>query len=105
MISSTLDRSLLDKWIVHFNTRKHTNESIYFSVSELEQALLARRQASFWYFDLNEKRERVYRKEHKLYVVDPAALVSSSIGSGPSLTGTASHTSTPTPSGTPSPRC
>lgn len=61
--------------IVHFNTRKHTNESIYFSVSELEQALISKCQASFVYFDLNEKHEKVYRKEKKLYVVDPIALV------------------------------
>ncbi|MBQ2070758.1 MAG: WYL domain-containing protein [Oscillospiraceae bacterium] len=66
---------ILQENIVHFNTRKHTNESIYYSVSELEQALLAKRQASFHYFDLNENHERVYRKEQKLYVVDPAALV------------------------------
>lgn len=67
--------AILKENIVHFNTRKHTNESIYFSVSELEQALLAHCQASFYYFDLNEKHERVYRKEQKLYIVNPAALV------------------------------
>ena len=61
--------------IVHFNTRKHTNESIFYSVNELEQALIQKRQASFLYFDLNEKHERVYRKEQKRYVVDPVALV------------------------------
>lgn len=66
---------ILKSSIVHFNTRKHTNESIYFSVNELEYALLHKRQASFYYFDLNEKHERVFRKEQKKYVVDPIALV------------------------------
>ena len=61
--------------LVHFNTRKHTNEAIYYSVNELEQALIQKRQASFFYFDLNEHHERVYRKEQKRYVVDPVALV------------------------------
>ena len=61
--------------IVHFNTRKHTNESIYYSVNELEQALIEKRQASFFYFDLNENHQRVYRKDQQLYVVDPIALV------------------------------
>ena len=61
--------------IVHFNTRKHTNESIFYSVNELEQAMIQKRQASFHYFDLNEKHERVYRKEQKRYIVDPIALV------------------------------
>ena len=66
---------ILKSSIVHFNTRKHTNEAIYYSVNELEQALIQKRQASFFYFDLNEKHERVYRKEQKKYVVDPIALV------------------------------
>lgn len=66
---------ILKSNIVHFNTNKHTNEAIYYSVNELEQALLQKKQASFLYFDLNEKRERVYRKEQKNYVVDPIALV------------------------------
>ena len=66
---------ILQENIVHFNTRKHTNEAIYYSVNELEQALLAKRQASFLYFDLNENHERVYRKDRQRYVVNPAALV------------------------------
>lgn len=61
--------------LVHFNTRKHTNESTLYIVNELEEALLKKRQASFYYFDLNELRERVYRKKRQLYVVDPAALI------------------------------
>ena len=44
-------------------------------IRKLEEALLRKCQASFYYFDLNEKHERVYRKEQKLYVVDPAALI------------------------------
>ena len=66
---------ILRSSIVHFNTHKHTNESIYYSVNELEQALLAKRQASFLYFDLNENHDRVYRKDRQRYVVNPAALV------------------------------
>ena len=67
--------TILRENIVHFNTRKHTNENTLYSVNELEQALISRRQASFVYFDLNEKHEKVYRKEKQLYVVDPIALV------------------------------
>lgn len=67
--------TILKENIVHFNTRKHKNESIFFSVNELEQALIGNCQVSFFYFDLNEKHEKVYRKEKKLYVVDPIALV------------------------------
>lgn len=61
--------------IVCFNTRKHSNESIYYTVGYLEEALLRKRKASFFYFDLDENRQRVYRKNMKRYVVDPMALV------------------------------
>ena len=67
--------TILHENLVRFNTRKHTNENTLYSVNELEQALISRRQASFVYFDLNEKHEKVYRKEKKNYVVDPIALV------------------------------
>ena len=61
--------------IVCFNMRKHTNEMIFYSVQALEDAIRERKQASFLYFDLNENRERVYRKEGARYLVDPMALV------------------------------
>ena len=38
---------LFEQNVVRFNTRKHTNESIYFSVNKLERALTDRCQASF----------------------------------------------------------
>ena len=74
-LGSSRRAEILQSNIVRFNTRKHTNESIYYSVNELEQALLAKRQASFLYFDLNENHDRVYRKDRQRYVVNPAALV------------------------------
>ncbi len=66
---------LLKGNIVCFNTRKHTNEMIYYNVQALEDAIREHRQASFLYFDLNEARERVYRKDGARYLVDPMALV------------------------------
>ena len=61
--------------MVQFNTRKHFNESIYYNVDTLERALMENRKVSFLYFDLDENRRRVYRKEKQRYVVDPVALV------------------------------
>lgn len=61
--------------LVTFNTRKHTNESIYYSVDALETALQQKCKASFRYFDLNEHNERVYRKEGDRYTVNPVGLV------------------------------
>ena len=66
---------ILKSNIVCFNTRKHTNEDIYKNVEVLETALQAKTQASFYYFDRNEKGERVYRKKKKRYIVEPMALI------------------------------
>lgn len=61
--------------LVCFNTRKHTNESILYNVQALEDAIREHRRASFRYFDLDENRRRVYRREGERYLVDPMALV------------------------------
>ena len=61
--------------LVTFNTRKHTNEAIYYIVDALENALQQKRKASFRYFDLNEHGERVFRKEGERYLVNPVGLV------------------------------
>lgn len=66
---------LLKGNIVSFNTRKHSNELIFYSIEALEQALLTGKQASFLYFDLDEKKKRVYRKNGERYEVEPLALV------------------------------
>lgn len=58
-----------------FNTRKHSNESIYYTVLFLDKALRQQKKASFYYFDLNEWHEKIYRKEHSRYIVEPIALV------------------------------
>lgn len=61
--------------IVHFNTRKHTNEQIYYTVSVLEQAIRNKQKASFQYFDLDEKLNKVFRKDGEMYLTEPIALV------------------------------
>ena len=42
---------------------------------QIELAIRQKKQVSFYYFDLDEKRNRVYRKEKKRYITDPVALV------------------------------
>ena len=61
--------------LVTFNTRKHTNEAIYYTVDTLERALQQKLKASFQYFDLDENGNRVLRKKSKRYVVNPVGLV------------------------------
>ena len=74
-LGGTRKAELLQDNLICFNTRKHTNDAIYATVSVLEAALSEHKKASFYYFDLNENREKVYRKDKERYVVDPIALV------------------------------
>lgn len=66
---------ILQSNMVYFNTRKHRNESIYYNVDYLEDAIEQKKKVIFYYFDLNENGEKVYRNGHHHYVVEPIALV------------------------------
>jgi predicted DNA-binding transcriptional regulator YafY len=61
--------------IVHFNTRKHNNEQIYYNVNVLENAIREKKMASFLYFDLDENLNKAYRKDKAIYEIEPIALV------------------------------
>lgn len=66
---------VLTRSMVCFNTRKHSNEKIFYNVDELESAILQQKKVLFRYFDLNENGQRVYRRDGHRYVVEPVALV------------------------------
>ena len=66
---------LLKGNLVCFNTRKHTNEHIFYNVDALEQAVEQQKKVLFRYFTLNERGEKVYRRDGHRYVVEPVALV------------------------------
>lgn len=61
--------------LVRFNTRKHSNEAIYYIVEYLEDAIQQNKKIIFRYFDLDENGEKVYRRDGHHYVVEPVALV------------------------------
>lgn len=66
---------VLKRNMVCFNTRKHSNERIFYNVDYLEDAILQQKKVIFRYFDLNESGERIYRRDGHHYVVEPIALV------------------------------
>lgn len=66
---------LLLENVVRFNTRKHTNESIFYSVDALDRAVLCKKKASFLYFDYDANGGRVFRRNKERYAVSPVALV------------------------------
>lgn len=61
--------------LVQFNTRKHTNEYIYYSVECLEKALRNKQKASFLYFHTDENHDKIYHRNGQRYIVEPIALV------------------------------
>ena len=61
--------------IVKFNTHKHTNETIYYTVGFIEDAIQRNKKIIFRYFDLDENGQKVYRRDGHHYVVEPVALV------------------------------
>ena len=61
--------------MVFFNSHKHSNTGVYEAVSTIEAAIQNKTRISFFYFDLNEHAERVYRHDKKEYLVDPIVLI------------------------------
>jgi len=61
--------------MVCFNTRKHSNEAIYYNVGDLEDAILQQKKIIFRYFDRDEQGNKVYRRNGHRYVVEPVAMV------------------------------
>ena len=66
---------VLKRNMVCFNTRKHSNEKILYTIDALEEAILNQKKVIFLYFDLDENGQRVYRRGGHHYVVEPIALV------------------------------
>lgn len=56
------------------NRIKSMNESIYENVDSIHTAISKRRRITFHYFDWNEKKEKLYRHDGALYMVEPVVL-------------------------------
>ncbi len=66
---------ILKSNIVSFNTRKHSNESIYYNVDYLEKAIEEKKKVIFRYFDLDVNGNKAYRREKHHYAAEPVGLV------------------------------
>ena len=69
---------LLRNELVQFNTIKSSNESIFYSISEIGQAIENNKKVSFKYFNYDINHEKVYRfdakrNQDKRYFVNPHA--------------------------------
>ena len=74
-MSGVRKKEILRENTIFYNNHKHSNEDVYENIEKLQIAIKKKRQVSFFYFDLDENRARVYRKEKKRYLTDPVALV------------------------------
>ena len=74
-LGGTHRAEILKSNMVCFNTRKHSNEHIYYNVDTLEHAIQNNKKVIFYYYNLDENGNRVYRRNHHHYVVEPVALV------------------------------
>ncbi len=57
----------------YFDTLKHKNNGIYYSIDAIENALNDNKQIQFRYFDIDYQGQRQYRKEGSFYVANPLA--------------------------------
>ena len=69
-LGGTHKADILKSNMVCFNTRKHSNESIYYNVGFLEDAIQQQKKVIFYYYDLNDNAEQsdyaAYRSEDVL---------------------------------------
>ena len=73
-LASNYEAGKLQRQVFILNRVKNMNESIYYSVDAMHEAISEGKKISFKYFDYNVQRERNFRKEGEPYVVSPVAL-------------------------------
>ena len=74
-LTSTHQAKQLQRQVYVSGRVKTMNESIYYNVDKLHTAVGARKAITFRYFDYNSRKEKVFRREGKRYVVSPRGLV------------------------------
>lgn len=65
----------LKRTVISYETTKHTNESIFYNVDSLTNGILNSKKVSFLYFDYNQNKKRVLRKNGERYVLTPIHLI------------------------------
>ena len=73
-LMSKHDAGKLRRQVYVQNRVKSMNESIYYNVDSLHEAISEDKKISFRYSNYNIQKEQVFRKDGKPYVVSPAAL-------------------------------
>lgn len=74
-LASIYDAQLLQRQVYVHGRVKSMNESVYYNVDEISDAISRDRQIRFHYFEYTISKQRRYRKEGAFYVVSPLALM------------------------------
>ena len=74
-LASIYDAQLLQRQVYVHGRVKSMNESVYYNVDEISDAISQDRQIRFHYFEYTISKQRRYRKEGAFYVVSPLALM------------------------------
>ncbi len=77
-LSGSYRKKLLLRYNNYFDANKHTNEEVYISVNEIEEAINRKVKLEFKYFDLDINATRIFRKKDRkirTYKVDPVATI------------------------------
>lgn len=73
-MASKYEAKLLQRQVYVAGRLKANNESIFYNVDEIHNAISLNRKISFQYFQWNVKKEKVFRHNGKIYCVSPWAL-------------------------------
>ena len=73
-LSGSFKGELLTHNIVYQNDLKRSNEKIYYTIDAIEEAINKGKQIEFKYFDTGIEGEKVYRKNGKIYTINPVKL-------------------------------
>lgn len=74
-LSSVFGAQLLQRQVYVRNRVKSMNESVYYNVDEISNAITRDRMIRFKYFELDVNKQRRYRHGGKLYEISPFALM------------------------------
>lgn len=73
-LTSLSNAKKLHRQVYVSNRVKAFNETIYYNVDKIHEAIAANKQITFKYFEMNVNKEKVYRKNGELYTESPVAL-------------------------------
>ena len=72
-LAGSLQANVLKQNIVAFNVSKTRNEDVFRTIKTISNALERNKQVRFTYFDYDINKRRVFRKDKKMYEVNPVA--------------------------------